>query len=245
MTGQFTRVVVDGGGVLGAGFGPGDEFYVQFRYRIDSNWYNNIPTWGGQTHKLLLIYSDDISCGQVELSIQGYPGWHSGRTLRMYTGCGNPNLFTNLTNPDNQTNPPLLVQSRWDIDAGGPPWTEVANGYRLEYGAGSPAGAIMLQPNIWYTFDVRVRLAPAWGQFGTIVEAWVTPAGSTVRGKFISWRGAIFSNGTGETNRFNNLSCTGYFSNDSNNAPTTGSCWYDEVLVGTSPIALPTGLPLS
>lgn len=242
MTGRYSRDTVDGGGLL-PNFAPGQVFYVQFRYRIDSNWYNNIPTWGGQGHKLILLHQDNISCGQIELSLQHYASWYSTRVLRMYTGCGTPNLFTNLTNPNSQANPPMLIQQRWDIDAGGPTWQRVP-GYELQYAADSPAGAFMPAANTWYTFDFRVQLPSAWGQSDCRVEAWVTAPGETQRQKFIAWIGAMFSNGE-PVNVMNNLTLTGYLSNGANNAGTTGSCWYDEVIVSTQSIALPQTLPLN
>jgi hypothetical protein len=241
MTGRYSRDTADGGPLL-PNFAPGQVFYVQFRYRIDQNWYNNIPIWAGQGHKLILLHQNNISCGQIELSLQHYSSWYSTRILRMYTGCGTPNLFTNLTNPTSQTNPPFLIQQRWDID-GGAPYQKVP-GFEIQYAAGSATGAFAPQANTWYTFDFRVQLPSSWGANNCRVEAWVTEAGQTQRQKFIAWIGAMYSNGE-PTNFMNNLTLTGYLSNGANNAGTTGSCWYDEVIVSTQPIALPTALPVS
>jgi hypothetical protein len=247
MTGSYTRFNADGGALL-PNFAPGQVFYTQFRYRIDTNWFNNIPTWAGAGKKVILLHQDNISCGRIELTIQHFPSWYSTRIWRMYKDCGSEidpngsNLFTNTGNPNANGTPPILLQQRWDLDSG-PSYTKVP-GYEIQYGAGSAAGAFAPQANIWYTVDQRIQLPSAWGQSNARVEAWITEPGQTQRQKFISWIGAIYSNGEPQ-NFMNNFTLTTYMTGGANNAGTTGSCWYDEVIVSTQPIALPAALPVS
>lgn len=98
-----------------------------------------------------------------------------------------------------------------------------------------------ISANTWYTIDQRLTIGN-WGSANSYIQAWITPVGSSTRTQFIEAPNFTIFNAPPVFPGFNRITLTPY-DTGATTAPG-GFVWYDEVIVSTSPIALPSALPI-
>jgi hypothetical protein len=218
-------------------FGASSTFYVQFRYRVDSNYVNTdweLSQNGGSSPKIADFASFNSSCGQTELTTNNRGA--TGRPM-MYTNCGSGNYggvyaLPGTTNPA-QTSPPYAWQSS---GAGSP-------GYECDYPS-TPAGlgCFTMPANTWMTYYYKVQIGASGTCtvyspcYSSAVTAWIGPDGQPLQ-KFIDVTNFPLGLDTpGYDAIFFNVYMTGFLSTATNPA---ANVWLDEVIVSSSPIPAP------
>lgn len=168
--------------------------------------------------------------------------YYGGPQPIWYTECGGRAFYTSTTSPDDSQSPPNFLHSKWNIDAGSP-WTK-ETGYEDDYPLSGTG--FVIQPNKWYTFDVKVHVGTLYastsGTKNSTVEVWVTEPGSSVRYKFVACRIALTYDSSA-ADKYNNFTLTNYCTGGVSTPGVDSSVWYDEVIVSTLPIALPATSP--
>jgi hypothetical protein len=212
-------------------FGPHTTFYVQFRYRVDSNYVNT--DWeanqnGGSSPKIADIASFNSSCGQTELTTNNRGA--TGRPM-MYTNCGSGNYggiyaLPGTTNAA-QTSPPYAWQSS---GAGSP-------GYECDYPS-TPGGlgCFTMPADTWMTFYYKIALGTGNQVFDSQIKAWIGPDGQALQPFIDVTNFPLAFDTPGYDAIFFNVYMTGFLKTATNPA---ANAWLDEVIVSTSPIPAP------
>jgi hypothetical protein len=199
---------------LGATFGPGDTFYVQFRQRLDQNLVRE--NFGGEGWKQVIIYGHPQPCAHVELATQNifYRGFP-----QMFTDCGARGLYTN---------------------GGSPPYLMQQGDYNCEYGHVNAKECSVYVADQWMTFYYKVKLG-GWGKPESSVEAWVGYEGKPLK-KFIDMHDFPLNFNEGPGDRFDRILFTPYDTNKPGNEKhPEAHTWYDELVISRRPISAPSG----
>lgn len=212
-------------------FQQNSDFYIQFRYRVDSNYVNTnweLPQNGGSSPKIADIAHHSSSCGQTELTLNNRGGT---AMPMMYGACGGYGMYVQTGTTLENQNTPYNFQSDY---------------YNCQYPQTPhpPGGCFTMPANTWMTFYEHIHIG-TYNQPNSIVEVWVS-TGYTDALKYLIHitnftmpppdGGPI----TGYDAIWFNVYMTGFLSTATNPA---ANVWLDEVIVSTQPIAAPNTAP--
>lgn len=213
---------------MGRSFGPGDTFYVQFRFRMDTamqstNWEDN--AMGGSSPKIAIFHHVGNTCASEELTTNN----RNGTSMpMMYSQCGS-NILGVIPGTTDWTNatPPYQYQNGY---------------YNCQYDTISlpPGGCYTMPANTWLTFYYKVTLG-AWGTASSQITAWIAPQGQQLQ-KFIDISNMTINQDG--TNLFDSVTLLNYMTAFGQLQPPTNpaaNSWYDELIVATAPIPAPAG----
>lgn len=224
-------------------FGPNSTFYVQFQFRVDSNWLINWETVVKSSPKIAIFYNyDGGSCAMEEITTNNNGG--SGR-FQMYGECGGTGFYTKTdgVTPNPEDLGDWLLQQGYTAPA---PFS----GYNCQSnpnsdgtfiaGSGGGLGCFKFQANTWYTLYWKVHVG-MWGQKNSSVEAWIAPYGQQIK-KIINAVNWTLKQNNPRDPGFDAVMLTQYMTskNAAANHPTAHA-WYDELIISTEPIAAPAG----
>ncbi len=208
-------------------FGQNETFYAQFRMRLSESML--ATTWDTNSGwKFAMLTRDDSVCGNLALVWKTYQNsLDYTRTFPIgYTECGARGLYTN------NGVPPTLLQQKG---------TEV--GYNCSYGNINETDCFYFKPNEWMTFYFKVQLG-TFGDANSTIEAWVAREGATTWSKWIHLPNFVINtDGQGASAAINTIVLLPYMTGLD---ITTGAAnkwsymWFDEVIISTSPIAIPS-----
>lgn len=221
-------------------FFENSTFYIQFRYRMDTNAVNSIRTrsgagikamiagWGSTAARGTNYYS---SCSLIELVIQGLDNW--GIPM-MYHACG---TFTRLVDPG---------VSQWnssDENEQNARPSPYCFHYAPTFADLQPpnGNCFVYLPNEWMTFKVRVDVGNYTGPGGLYtnsrVRMWAAHEGQSsvpVIDKTMDLNAGYSDDKAG----WGNLWLLPY-SGSGSNILYGGTFWYDELIISTQDIADP------
>lgn len=222
---------------FGQGFGEGTTFYVQMRARITQSMLDNLDEWDSGW-KLFIIHRNNNTAAGLEITHTQTEG------STLYTDSGGRGLSTELDSPFHLGGPdPQLWQSKWNIDAGGPPWTKEPGGYESEYP--NQSNKWVHRPNGWMTFYVKVQIG-TFTESGTVedspIQMWIVNPDEDVYRKVIGCIYGLAWN-TNHLDEFNNITLTPYMTGLSVGASQNASVWFDQLIISTQPIAAPIHVP--
>jgi hypothetical protein len=197
-----------------AGKGEGDTFYVQFRFRVDSNML--IPTSGGGW-KVVIFHRNSATCANMEITTRNKKG-----RLHMYTNCGGRNIEIKLPRYEHH-----LQHGSNDVD-----------GYHCMYKDINPVDCFYYPPDQWITIYYRVTIGD-WGQNNSILETWVGLEGQELK-QVVKRTDYRLDFNQLATDKFNKVFLSVY--NTGRQAGQThpfSRAWYDELIVSDRPILPP------
>jgi len=197
---------------LGANFGPGTTFYVQFRQRFSPEMLTTNFRGGGW--KQVIFHMKSKTCAAIELTTVN--GYYKGFP-QMYTDCGGRAFNVDLGNGD------YLLQQ---------------GDYQCHYQNPTPSTCASYQSNQWMTFYYKVQLGN-WGQPTSHIEAWVAFEGQPFK-KFIDMPNYSLDYNSSPSDVYNYVTLLPYDTgkDPTVNHPTAYT-WHDELIVSTQPIAAP------
>ena len=203
---------------LGASFGQGQTFYVQYRQRFSPDLLKSKYA-GGEGWKQSIFHMAGKTCASVELTTVN--AYYRGFPV-MYTDCGSRDFTVNLGNSD-------FLLEHGDSSA---------NSYNCHYQHPTPADCAFYKPNQWMTFYYEVKIGN-WGKPDSSVRAWVGYEGRTLK-QFVNGVNYKINFNSGSRDVFDSVSLlpynTGKSGNEENRIAYT---WYDELIVSKSPILPP------
>ena len=216
--------------------GQNKTFYLQFAFRVDSNWLQNWENCCGSSPKIDIIHGvqaggESNTCStSEELTTNNVGG--TGSPM-MYTDCGGRALWT-LTdgvtpNMGGNSNGYLIEQGAYSCEnykngVAGPPYT---------------GNCFVPVAGQWYTIYEKIQVG-TWGQPNSSVQAWIGPYGSPLL-KFINLINFPLSDDTSNSpDGFSAITLTQYMTNKTAGG-TAAHVWYDELIISTNPIAAPGG----
>jgi hypothetical protein len=213
-------------------FGEGEEFYVQYRYRLSPEMIYVFQ--GSDGFKSAIIGGGDWpggpaqhSCTDLETVVQTENGYLGPF---MYHSCGHFNRLANYWDPTtcNQIRNQHV----------GAPYC-CYNSF--------PGGCWVWQSNDWMTIQVHIRIG-TWNVAGTSrVRMWGSHEGeestlvydSDISGQSSSFAGRIINNDS-QNNKFGKVWLTPYNTNKSSSeSHPVGYVWYDDLIISRSKIADP------
>jgi hypothetical protein len=200
---------------LGANFGPGQAFYVQFRERFSPEFLKT--KYEGNGWKQAIFHMGHKTCGSIELTTQntyerGYP--------QMYTDCGSRSFDVDLKNGD------FLYET---------------GDYSCHRWSPSPKSCAYYHANEWMTFYYEVKLGH-WGRPDSSIKAWVAYEGKEYR-QFVNAINYRLDADSGPSDVFNAITLTPYNTGKPAEAShPVAYVWYDELIVSKHPIAAPAAV---
>jgi hypothetical protein len=203
--------------LIGQAFGPGEEFYAQFRLRL-SRTFIETP-WDavvGSAPKIVIFHHSSATCNDIEWT-QVMSGWYD-HIASMYTHCG-------MYAPHDGTSASGYFQ-RGD--------------YECMYGAdyARDPSCLKYTPDEWMTFYFHTRPGE-WGTPTTLLEAWVSENGEPYR-KWIDDPAFTFYAEGDSVEGFDSVYLTTYMTAKDETADhATAYAWYDELIVSTEPLPVP------
>jgi hypothetical protein len=220
-------------------FGPGQEFFVQFRERIGSEYLTigNWPTTEG--FKSIIISEGDRAAGSYdaqscsdnpdEIVLQQNVAAANQYSPWMYTGC-----------PSGGVHPIQQAEPNFSLD-----FVDQIDLACAHYGG---RGIPFADPNCWtyhapefFTFQIHVKIG-TWGGNDSTVEMWAAHAGqpSQLIDSVIDWQ---LKNINPSTSKYGKIWLLPYQTNMSGSL-VQSSIWYDDAIVSTRRIPDPdTGVP--
>ena len=197
---------------LGAAFGPGQTFYVQFRERFSQEFLKN--RYQGNGWKQVIFHMDRKTCGNMEITTQntyerGYP--------QMYTACGSRPFDVHLENGD------FLYES---------------GDYECHRQNPTPESCAYYHSDEWMTFYYEVK-GGHWGRPDSSIKAWVAYEGKPYR-QFINAVNYQLDADSGPGDAFNAITLTPYNTDKPAEVSQPAAyVWYDELIVSRRPIRAP------
>jgi hypothetical protein len=198
--------------LIGHNFGAGTTFYVQFRQRFSKEMLKN--PWGDTTWKQVLFHNASATCSEMEITTVQY--YHAGFPM-MYTACGARMIATN------EGRPPYLLEQ---------------GDYNCWYGQYNAKSCFMYPADQWVTFYYQVSVGQ-WGKPDSTVNAWVALDGQEYK-QWIKMKDFMLRNDTPGKD-YDTVTLLTYMTSKSMAIDhPTAYTWYDELIVSSEPIALPT-----
>lgn len=215
IAGQWSQLVPPYDG-LGAHFGEGSTFYVQFRQRFSSEMLANTAIWDSRW-KQVAFYMNQVACAGVDLTTAHYNyGVYPDNFPIMYANCGARPLYTN----------------------NGAPPTDLQQGdYNCHYGSFNATDCLYYTADTWMTFYYQVSVG-VFGQNNSSVKAWAALPGKPYK-QWINMPNWRIDYNNGHDDYFNNITFLPYMTRLSRVTAPTAYTWYDELIVSTQPIAAP------
>lgn len=222
----------DSAGAFGRTFGQNSTFYVQFRQRLTSEMVTT--SWGDRTWKNVIFHMGGRSCANIELTTSNFYGTP---LAQMNTDCGARGFWTTMDGSQLTDTPPLLMQQ--------------GDYMQCAYGSTNATNCFYWPANEWVTVYYKIHIG-TWDQPNSSVEAFVARDGATAYKQFIKVMNVALkcnqtscSTAPGSQEGYNNLTFTPYMTGLSGSVgpSTTASMWFDELIVSTQPIAVPSSSP--
>jgi hypothetical protein len=198
--------------MIGRDFGSGTTYYVQFRQRFSKEMLKN--KWGDTTWKQVLFHNASGTCSDLEIATVQY--YQAGFPM-MYTACGARMIATN---------------------AGQPPYLLEQGDYNCWYGHYDAKSCFMYPAEQWMTFYYQVSVGH-WSKPDSTINAWVALDGQPYR-QWIKIKDFTLENDH-PGHDYDTVTLLPYMTNKSMTIDhPTAYTWYDELIVSSEPIALPT-----
>lgn len=225
-------------------FVNGETMYVQFRQKFDANVLNQHPKAGdgSTTYFKQVIFANTVvatgspsTCGNPELTTindndKGYP--------LMYTNCGSartPDPLVEITLGGGSDF--LKEQGDNSTDLGAAQNT----GYNCHFQtANNNANSCANYPaGVWVTYYYKIQIG-TFGSANSTIQAWRALPGEPYQ-EWANVSGFLLNIDSGTTNGYNFLDLLNYYTNRNGGVAfgSTGTTWYDELIVSTQPIAVP------
>lgn len=202
--------------ILGTSVQTG-TFYVQYRVRFDQAMLTNAEQYWDSSWKVSLFYGHSSTCQTIELTTINKDG--TGRA-GMYYNCGNGLFVTPGTNNFTGTTPQAQQQ-------GETPGTGFSNCVYNTF-----TNCFIYPPDTWITLYFKV----VRGTSSTQVQAWKSVGGEAYQ-QWINVANVPIGSGG---DPFDRIMLTPYMTGLSTTAPTDAHMWFDELIVSTQSIAVPT-----
>jgi hypothetical protein len=197
---------------IGHDFGSGTTYYVQFRQRFSKEMLKN--KWGDTTWKQVLFHNASGTCSDLEIATVQY--YQAGFPM-MYTACGAHMIATN------DGKPPYLLEQ---------------GDYNCWYGQYNAKSCFMYPADQWVTFYYQVSVGH-WGKPDSTINAWAALDGQPYR-QWIKIKDFTLQN-EHPGQDYDTITLLPYMTNKSMSIEhATAYTWYDELIVSSEPIALPT-----
>jgi hypothetical protein len=203
--------------LMGQSFGPGTTFYAQFRLRLSESFV--ATPWDdvvGSSPKIVIFHHSSATCNDIEWT-QVMNGWYS-HIATMYTHCGQ------------------YAPGGTDADA------MLQNGdYVCPYGSdyASDPNCFKYAADKWMTFYFKATLGD-WGTPTTHLEAFVSVDGQPYQQWIDDPAFTFYAEGESVAG-FDSVYLTTYMTAKDDTADHDAAyAWYDELIVSTEPIAVPT-----
>jgi hypothetical protein len=198
---------------LGASFGQGQTFYVQYRQRFSTEFlktrYQDAEGW-----KQSIFHMGTSTCAAIEITTvnsyhRGYP--------QMYTNCGGRSFDVDLHNYD------FLYET---------------GDYNCHRSNPSPHDCAFYRANQWMTFYYEIKIG-SWGKPDSSIKAWVGYEGEPLR-QFENGMNYQLDFNSSPSDAFNAVTLTPYNTGKSpaQNHPPAYT-WYDELIVSRQAIPSP------
>jgi hypothetical protein len=217
---------------FGQSFRENSTFYVQYRYRVETNFTTIDWTSFSGGVKQSIFHQGGKSCASIELTTQRI---ESPNLPIMYTDCGARSLFVSPPSPGGAPNPgnPPYYKQQGDSST---------TGYNCAYGTnyGTNPDCFNYPANTWMTFYYKVHIGN-WGQNNSTVEAWVGLPGEVMK-QMINTTGLRLDCDSSPcgTDGYDSVDLLNYMTGkDPSVSHPTAFTWYDELIVSTQPIAAP------
>jgi len=217
---------------FGQNFGPQTTFYVQYRYRVDTNFTTIDWTAFSGGAKQSIFHQDGKTCASIELTTQRI---ESPNLPIMYTDCGARGLYVSPPSPGGVPNigtPPYYKQQG----------DSSTTGYNCAYGSsyGTDPNCFNYPANTWMTFYYKVHVGD-WGQPNSTVESWVGLPGQPMK-QWINTTGLQLDCNSSPcgSDSYNSVDLLNYMTGkDPTVNHATAFTWYDELIISSQPIAAP------
>jgi hypothetical protein len=217
---------------MGQSFRENSTFYVQYRFRVDTNFTTiNWTSFSGGV-KQSIFHQAGHSCASIELTTQRI---ESPNLPIMYTDCGARSLFVSPPSPGGAPNPgnPPYYKQQGDSST---------TGYNCAFGTdyGTNPDCFNYPANTWMTFYYIVKLGN-WGQPNSTVESWVGLPGQPMK-QWINTTGLVLdcNDSPCGTDAYDTVELLNYMtSKDPTVNHPTAYTWYDELIISSQPIAAP------
>jgi hypothetical protein len=198
---------------LGAAFGQGQTFYVQYRQRFSPEFlktkYQDAEGW-----KQSIFHMGTSTCAAMEITTvnsyhRGYP--------QMYTNCGGRSFDVDLHNYD------FLYET---------------GDYNCHRSNPNPHDCAFYKANQWMTFYYEIKIG-GWGKPDSTIKAWVGYEGEPLK-QFENGLNYQLDFNSSPSDGFNAITLTPYNTGKSpaQDHPTAYT-WYDELIVSRQPIPAP------
>jgi hypothetical protein len=198
---------------LGAGFGQGQTFYVQYRQRFSPE-FLKIKFQDAEGWKQSIFHNGKSTCAAIEITTvnsyhRGYP--------QMYTNCGGRSFDVDLHNYD-------FLYETGDYNC----HRQNPNGHDCAF----------YKANQWMTFYYEIKIG-TWGKPDSGIKAWVGYEGEPLK-QFVNGVNYQLDFNAGPSDVFNAVTFTPYNTGKSplQDHPTAYT-WYDELIVSRQPIPAP------
>jgi hypothetical protein len=203
--------------LMGQAFGEGTSFYAQFRLRLSSEFVGT--QWDsvvGSSPKIVIFHHSSATCNDIEWT-QMMNGWYS-HIATMYTHCGQ--FAPGGTDSDSN-----LQQGDFTCPYG----SDYAN----------DPNCFKYPAEQWMTFYFKATMGQ-WGEPNSHLQAWVSIDGEPYKSWIDDPAFTLYAEGE-STEGFNSAYLTTYMTNkDASADHPTAYVWYDELIVSTQPIAVPS-----
>jgi len=205
---------------LGAAFGEGSHFYVQWRQRFSQAMLNTRYE-NGDGWKQIILHRDGPSCANVQVVIQNV---YQRNVPVGYSHCGSPSEYHFAKDlPDGDTQ---LQQGDY-------------NCLRRSL---KPSDCASYVADAWMTFYLDIQVG-TFGENNSHVQASIGYPGQPMK-KFIDMPDYRFAFDDGHGDTFRKIQLTPYNTNKSSaQSHPSAYTWYDELIVSSKPIAGPVGSP--
>jgi hypothetical protein len=221
-------------------FGAGQEFYVQYREKLDPGMLNgaNFPNGEGFKHSI-------ITEGDTATVVAGDCSNSPGEVVTIQDGNGapNPTLYHNcgfsggtsafMQSPYQLVSLPGIANANFlDQDAAGCPHYS---------GRGIPTSdptCFNYVANEWFTIQVHVKVG-AFGSPNSIMEMWIAHQGQPAQLVINAADAALVNNGTGgASGKYGKISLSAYNTAMSGSLVDT-AVWFDDLIASTRRIPDP------
>jgi len=219
-------------------FSQNSDFYVQYRWRADSNYLNSQFNSAEGFKQSITYMGGQSTCAQVEITIvngfaRGYPQAYtdcgaSGFCIAYATGSGCA-LEGNTSLPVND----FLYEEASSLGVAN------YNCYRNAPPAGVPNGCANYVADNWMTMYFHVHVG-TYGSPNSTVQMWVAYEGQPLQ-QFINMPNIVLQNNSLNTDGYSAIELTNYNTATAASTNPQGSVWYNSLIVSTQPIPAPNG----
>lgn len=231
---------------LGQNFGNSTTIYSQFRFMYSSEVVTANNTRWNSSLKLLNFHGASSTCQNTEYTMTSSPSPTAGRVhMGAYVTCSGISMKTATSGNNNMVTscPGDCLEQQGSSFTNG---TDV--GYNCNYqgayqsstpGDGNGAGCLRILPNVWYVVYQRIFMGVR-GSNTAEYDAWIQEAAGGPMRQFHKVRAISWSSGGVSDTSIRKVRFETYMTEIQAAALSTGSIWYDELIISSQPIAAPS-----